>query len=71
MHDLNNLSTSDYMRAFEGMRSKNPGRFEYDLAQLICNKADDGNARRLVAAMPEYMQDWLERADKLPNGGRG
>lgn len=71
MYDLTKLTNSDFSRAFEGARSKNPGRFEYELADLMCHKADDVNARRLSVAYSEFVQDWLERADKLPNGGRG
>ena len=70
MYDLKTLTSSDFRRMFEGMRSKNPGRFEYDLCDLMTHKADDVNARKLAAAYPEFVQDWLERADHLPHGGR-
>jgi hypothetical protein len=62
MFDASKLTRNDFIRAFEGMRSKNPGSFEYALADLMCHKADAENARILATAYPHFVQDWLERA---------
>jgi hypothetical protein len=69
MFDASKLTRNDFIRAFEGMRSKNTGSFEHGLCDLMCHKADAVNAAILAAAYPHLFQDWLERADRLPNKG--